>query len=131
MINVDEVTAPRLIFAPMGVFFGKCCGNATLKKVGALNNVRSELLRPAQSQDCKLGRISHEPPADDASSRLPPGVRDRANSEVPTAPVQITGFTFISIKQVHGGAASRSKSAMHSMWMSIGGKPPCSGDPWT
>ena len=53
MINVDEVTASRLIFAPMGVFFGKCCGNATLKKVGALNNVRSELLRPAQSQDCK------------------------------------------------------------------------------
>ena len=51
MINVDEVTASRLIFAPMGVFFGKCCGNATLKKVGALNNVRSELLRPAQSQD--------------------------------------------------------------------------------
>ena len=50
MINVDEVTASRLIFAPMGVFFGKCCGNATLKKVGALNNVRSELLRPAQSQ---------------------------------------------------------------------------------
>ena len=36
--------------------------------------------------------------------------------------MQITGFTFISIKQVHGGAASRSKSAMHSMWMSIGGK---------
>ena len=34
MINVDEVTASRLIFAPMGVFFGKCCGNATLKKVG-------------------------------------------------------------------------------------------------
>jgi hypothetical protein len=53
MINVDEVTASHLIFAPMGVFFGKCCGNATLKKVGALNNVRSELLRPAQSQDCK------------------------------------------------------------------------------
>ena len=50
MINVDKVTASRLIFAPMGVFFGKCCGNATLKKVGALNNVRSELLRPAQSQ---------------------------------------------------------------------------------
>ena len=35
MINVDEVTASRLIFAPMGVFFGKCCGNATLKKGGA------------------------------------------------------------------------------------------------
>jgi hypothetical protein len=34
MINVDEVTASRLIFAPMGVFFGKCCVNATLKKVG-------------------------------------------------------------------------------------------------
>ena len=34
MINVDEVTASRLIFAPMGVFFGKCCGNATSKKVG-------------------------------------------------------------------------------------------------
>ena len=34
MINVDEVTASRLISAPMGVFFGKCCGNATLKKVG-------------------------------------------------------------------------------------------------
>ena len=30
MINVDEVTASRLIFAPMGVFLGKCCGNATL-----------------------------------------------------------------------------------------------------
>ena len=28
MINVDEVTASRLIFAPMGVFLGKCCGNA-------------------------------------------------------------------------------------------------------
>jgi hypothetical protein len=41
MINVDEVTASRLISAPMGVFFGKCCGNATLKKVGALNNVRT------------------------------------------------------------------------------------------
>ena len=130
MIDVDEVTASRLIFAPIGVCFGKCFGNP-LKEGGALNNVRSELLRPAQSQDCKLGRISHEPPADNASSRLPPGVRDRANSEVPTAPVQITGFTSISIKHVHGGAASRSKSAMHSMWMSIGGKPPCSGDPWT
>ena len=58
MINVDKVTASRLIFAPMGVFFGKCCGNATLKKVGALNNVRSELLRPAQSQDCK-GALPH------------------------------------------------------------------------
>jgi hypothetical protein len=31
MINVDEVTASRLIFAPMGIFLGKCCGNATLK----------------------------------------------------------------------------------------------------
>ena len=31
MINVDEVTASRLIFAPMGVFCGKCCGNATSK----------------------------------------------------------------------------------------------------
>ena len=31
MINVDEVTASRLIFAPMGVFLGKCCGNATPK----------------------------------------------------------------------------------------------------
>ena len=40
MINVDEVTASRLIFAPMGVFFGKCCGNATLKKVGR-STVRS------------------------------------------------------------------------------------------
>jgi hypothetical protein len=29
MINVDEVTASRLIFAPMGVFLGKCCANAT------------------------------------------------------------------------------------------------------
>jgi hypothetical protein len=34
MINVDEGTASRLIFAPIGAFFGKCCGNATLKKVG-------------------------------------------------------------------------------------------------
>ena len=34
MINVDEVTASRLISALMGIFFGKCCGNATLKKVG-------------------------------------------------------------------------------------------------
>ena len=49
MINVDEVTASRLISALMGIFFGKCCGNATLKKVGALNNVRS-VLRPTQSQ---------------------------------------------------------------------------------
>ena len=31
MINVDEVAASRLIFAPMGVFFGKCCGNAASK----------------------------------------------------------------------------------------------------
>ena len=34
MINVDDVTASRLISALMGIFFGKCCGNATLKKVG-------------------------------------------------------------------------------------------------
>jgi hypothetical protein len=31
MINVDQVTASRLIFAPMGVFLGKCCENTTLK----------------------------------------------------------------------------------------------------
>src|SRR4051794_30895525 len=31
MINIDAVTASRLISALMGVFFGKCCGNATLK----------------------------------------------------------------------------------------------------
>ena len=31
MINVDEVTASRLIFAPMGILLGKCCGNAASK----------------------------------------------------------------------------------------------------
>ena len=46
MINVDEVTASRLIFAPMGVFFGKCCGNATLRRWGAQQSVQ---LRPTQS----------------------------------------------------------------------------------
>jgi hypothetical protein len=29
--------------------------------------------------------------------------------------VQITGFTFVSIKQVHGGAASRSNAAVIDM----------------
>ena len=33
MINVDEVTASRLVFAPMGVFLGRCCENAASKKV--------------------------------------------------------------------------------------------------
>jgi hypothetical protein len=28
MTNVDEGTASRLIFAPMGVFLGMCCRNA-------------------------------------------------------------------------------------------------------
>jgi hypothetical protein len=28
---VDEVTASRLIFAPMGILLGKCCGNAASK----------------------------------------------------------------------------------------------------
>jgi len=34
MINVDEVTASRLIFAPMDLFLRKCCGNAA--SLGAL-----------------------------------------------------------------------------------------------
>ena len=78
MINVDEVTASRLIFAPMGVFFGKCCGNATLKKVGRSTmsvqnysgprNLKTEVLPTLLGGARLLGRIRHDPSADDASS---------------------------------------------------------------
>ena len=89
MINVDEVTASRLISALMGVFFGKCCGNATLKKVGR-STMSVQNYCTASRRQCApkrlakwlptllggarlLGRIRHDPSADDASVRLSKG----------------------------------------------------------
>ena len=51
MINVDEVTAAALHFCTDGRFLRQVLRKCHFKEGGALNNVRSELLRPRQSQD--------------------------------------------------------------------------------
>jgi hypothetical protein len=61
MINVDEVTASRLIFAPMGVFLNRCCGNATLKIGRGLSPMLDNVT--ARRTDIQLARPAPMMPA--------------------------------------------------------------------
>ena len=68
MINVDEVTASRLIFAPMGVFFGKCCGNATSTIACGRSPNRGELT-PLRESRRSRGNIKLAPLKKDTTNK--------------------------------------------------------------